>query len=180
MNFLKLAFCTVIMIPVLTGCVKKEPPVQENSQGSEAPLQMSNEVASLNANIKQGLGKLSELKDPNINQIYQAINSLNADSSIEELSKINAMIYQHIEVLQNRTVAPSDQEPASDTNKMLIVNSISNGMKRLQELQDPQLAEIQKTFSGLDEQKATSAQLAQINNIINNRIAEIEGIKKQH
>ena len=63
---------------------------------------------------------------------------------------------------------------------MLIVNSISNGMKRLQELQDPQLAEIQKTFSGLDEQKATSAQLAQINNIINNRIAEIEGIKKQH
>jgi hypothetical protein len=183
MKSLKNALHIIILSTLIVGCgVKKESPDSASGDGDNPEMnqKVSSDVASLNASITQGLNQLKTLNDPNINEIYTAINNLTADSTVDELNNINAMVFNHLEALKSGQVVAPAQIPNQDDTSLAGqlaaqqatgqskggIEGLKANLEQLKTLNKAKYDEVNGFIQKVDLHSMSAEEIKQLNNIV--------------
>lgn len=184
MKSFKNAVYTSILSIVIVGCGAKNESPESASDGYVSPEhseKISSDVAALNASITQGLSQLKGMNDPNINQIYSAINNLTADSSIDELNNINSMVFQHLEALKTgQVVAPTQIVTQDDTSlaaqlaqsqQVAVqpkgeIDGLKANLEQLKVLNKAKYDEVNNFIQKVDLNSLSADDMKQLNNVV--------------
>lgn len=186
MKFIKNALLVAVLGSMLVGCVKKEPPKDGTKEENEQTLsrEVSSDVASLNASISQGVVELKRLNDPYIGDIYNAINNLTGESTINELSNINDMVQNHLQAMRSGQVTPNGGTTsgiAADLANVTGNNAAQTGevnadtiranLNALKKVNKQEYDKIMEVLNKLDLDNLSHEDYTQINNLILNTLA---------
>lgn len=185
MKSLKNVLCVALLSGLIVGCgTKKEN--EDNPKEEYQPemsQKVSDDVSALNASISQGVNELKNLNDPNIGEIYNAINSLHADSTINDLNAINTMVFNHLEAIKSGQVNPQNNPVGMAQDDTSLAAQLANAQQRaglaqggvsglkanleqLKQLNKAQYDEVNKLVQKIDLNAMSDEDLKQLNNIV--------------
>ncbi|NWK53737.1 hypothetical protein HYG89_14520 [Acinetobacter sp. SwsAc5] len=186
MKLIKNALYITMLSTLIVGCgVKKEKPESASDETPNAAFteKVSNDVASLNASISQGVNELKSMNDPNLNEIYSAINSLTAESTIDDLNNINNLVYSHLQAMKSGQVPQVMPQPVVNPEDNSLVSQLAQAqqaaaqaqsgpevikanLEKLKTLNKTQYDQINSFVSKVDLSTLGEEDLKQLNNII--------------
>lgn len=186
MKLIKNALYITILSTLIVGCgVKKESPdsASDETPNPEFTEKVNNDVASLNASITQGVNQLKNMNDPNLNEIYSAINSLTAESTVDDLKNINILVYSHLQALKSGQVPQGMPQPIVNPEDNSLISQlaqaqqaaaqaqsgpevIKTNLEKLKALNKTQYDQINSFVSKVDLSTLGEEDMKQLNNII--------------
>ncbi|MCK4085099.1 hypothetical protein HCY52_14895 [Acinetobacter radioresistens] len=186
MKLIKNALYITVLSTLIIGCgVKKENPDNASDEGPtpEFTEKVNNDVASLNASITQGVNQLKNMNDPNLNEIYSAINSLTAESTVDDLKNINILVYSHLQALKSGQVPQGMPQPIVNPEDNSLISQlaqaqqaaaqaqsgpevIKTNLEKLKALNKTQYDQINSFVSKVDLSTLGEEDMKQLNNII--------------
>lgn len=189
MKLIKNALYITVLSTLIVGCgVKKESPdsASDETPTPEFTKKVNDDVSALNASISQGVNELKNLNDPNIGEIYNAINSLHADSTINDLNAINTMVFNHLEAIKSGQFNPPNspvgmaqddmslaaQLADAQQNSSYGVDGLIMNLDRLKKVDKVQYEAINKHIKDLDLYSLNGEDLQQLNNIVSKAIVD--------
>lgn len=186
MKFIKNALYITVLSTLIVGCGEKKETSENASDETPTPEfteKVNNDVASLNASITQGVNQLNRMNDPNINEIYAAINNLTAESTVDDLNDINNLVYSHLQAMKTGQVPQGIPQPVVNPEDNSLVSQLAQAqqaaaqaqsgpeiikanLERLKALNQTQYDQINSFVSKVDLSTLGEEDMKQLNNII--------------
>lgn len=186
MKLIKNALYITVLSTLIVGCGEKKETSENASDKTPTPEfteKVNNDVASLNASITQGVNQLNRMNDPNINEIYAAINNLTAESTVDDLNDINNLVYSHLQAMKTGQVPQGIPQPVVNPEDNSLVSQLAQAqqaaaqaqsgpeiikanLERLKALNQTQYDQINSFVSKVDLSTLGEEDMKQLNNII--------------
>lgn len=186
MKLIKNALYITVLSTLIVGCGEKKETSENASDETPTPEfteKVNNDVASLNASITQGVNQLNRMNDPNINEIYAAINNLTAESTVDDLNDINNLVYSHLQAMKTGQVPQGIPQPVVNPEDNSLVSQLAQAqqaaaqaqsgpeiikanLERLKALNQTQYDQINSFVSKVDLSTLGEEDMKQLNNII--------------
>lgn len=184
MKLFKNALFITILSTLIIGCSGKKEDQENIKDDAKNPVmnqKVNEDVSALNASISQGVNQLKSMNDPKLSEIYNAINKLTADSTVNDLNVINTMVSNHLEALKtgqmvsaNAAVSEDDmslvgqlaqaQKTAGNTKGG--IEGLQDNLKQLKALDNAKYQEVQSFIQKVDLKTFSDEDMKQLNNVV--------------
>lgn len=184
MKLFKNALFIAVLSTLIIGCgVKKEDPdtAKDEAENPAMNQKVNEDVSALNASISQGVNQLKSMNDPNLSEIYNAINNLTADSTVNDLNAINTMVFNHLEAIKTGQVVGQNTAMSQDDTSLVgqlaqaqqAAGNAKGGIEGLQEnlnqlkaLDNAKYQEVQGFIQKVDLKTLSNEDMKQLNNVV--------------